>query len=72
MVTEWRLELVVGFTNSEILSYGLHLFAGIQVILISLPVSLHSRHRLSQHLKPKNRSALVINSIKKPNMYSFR
>lgn len=40
-------------TNREVLSYGLHLFTGIDVVLVGLPVGFHSLQRFSQDLDKK-------------------
>ncbi len=37
-------------TNREVLSYRLHLFAGIDVVLMGFPVGFHSLQRFSQDL----------------------
>ncbi len=50
-----RWAVLVNITHSEILSYWLHLFTCVQVILIGLPMSFNCNKGLSQHLKHNRR-----------------
>lgn len=40
-------------TYRQVLSYGLHLFTCVDVILVGLPVGLHCLQGFSQHLEKK-------------------
>ena len=52
-------ETLMKITNREVLSYGLHLFTGIGVVVVGFPVDFYSLQRFSQDLsknKFRNRS----------------
>lgn len=60
--TECMTSLAKLITNREVLSYGLHLFTSIDVVLVGFPVGFHCLQGFPQDLKEIKTTFLFTNS----------